>query len=308
MWFVFAAASALSFGLRGILYQWTSKRPIDRNVMLLGVYVSGMLIALAAGMVVRQPWTVEAWLGVLMGLFSYVANASMYKGFAVAKASLIAIFTALPPVVVVVLAYLFWGETLNSVQLSTFLLIVAGIIMLRYSNDLSLRNLKGAQWGLLTMLFFALTDLTSKQATLAGASTFPVLVTMYATGSLLFGLSWWLDRSRKARIELAAGASEVAAASAAESESVKTTIPVMWPSRKSFLWGMLVGITNICGMMFALPAFRLGITGLVSAVLAMNVVMVLLYARLVLKEKFTRLEVAGLSCAILGMVLLRLAA
>ncbi|MDQ1909740.1 EamA family transporter [Paenibacillus sp. GD4] len=308
MWFVFAAASALSFGLRGILYQWTSKRPIDRNVMLLGVYVSGMLIALAAGMVVRQPWTVEAWLGVLMGLFSYVANASMYKGFAVARASLIAIFTALPPVVVVVLAYLFWGETLNSVQLSTFLLIVAGIIMLRYSNDLSLRNLKGAQWGLLTMLFFALTDLTSKQATLAGASTFPALVTMYATGSLLFGLSWWLDRSRKARIELAAGASEVAAASSAESESVKTTIPVMWPSRKSFLWGMLVGITNICGMMFALPAFRLGITGLVSAVLAMNVVMVLLYARLVLKEKFTRLEVAGLSCAILGMVLLRLAA
>lgn len=307
MWFLFAAASALSFGLRGILYHWTSQRPIDRNLLLTGVYLSGTLIALIIGAAVNQPWTREVSLGILLGLFSFVANAAMYKGFAVGKASLIAIFTGLPPVVVVILAYLFWGEKLSLAQSAIFLLIIAGILMLRYSNELSFRNLQGAQWGALTMLFFGLTDLTSKQATMLGAATMPTLVMMYATGTLLFGFSWlWTTyRKRRAQSEIAAGAQETAAGT--EAADIPAA-PVPWTVRKTLVWGMIVGITNVCGMMFALPAFRLGVTGLVSAVLAMNVAFVLLYVRLVLKEQFSRLETAGLICTIAGMILLRLAA
>ncbi len=57
MWFVLAAAAAACFGLRGILYQWTSKRPLDRNLMLFGVYLSGTWITLAAALALRAPWT-----------------------------------------------------------------------------------------------------------------------------------------------------------------------------------------------------------------------------------------------------------
>lgn len=111
MWFVFAAASAVCFGLRGILYQWTSQRPIDRNLLLLGVYLSGSIIAFTANLIVGQPGSLGAWVGVLMGLFSFISNASMYRGFAVGKASLVAMFTGLPPVVVVIAAYLIWGKS-----------------------------------------------------------------------------------------------------------------------------------------------------------------------------------------------------
>jgi drug/metabolite transporter (DMT)-like permease len=59
-------------------------------------------------------------------------------------------------------------------------------------------------------------------------------------------------------------------------------------------------------MLFIMPAFKLGVTGLVSTVLAMNVLIIIFYARIFLKEKFSRLEICGIACAITGVVILRL--
>ncbi|MCP1311849.1 EamA family transporter [Paenibacillus tyrfis] len=324
MWFLFAAASAICFGLRGILYQWTSQRPINRNLLLLGVYASGTLIALAAAAVTGQAWTKPVWIGTLLGLFSFVSNAAMYKGYSVGKASLVAMFTGLPPVVVVLFAYVLWGEKLNSTQLAAFIVIVAGILMIRYSNDISLKNLQGAHWGAITMLFFGLTDLSSKQATLIGAATLPTLALMYGTGSLLFAAAWLLGRKQEAfaraalragREEAAAGTEDVpdspvrAAASSVEAGSGPAAAAVRdWSSGRTLVWGMFVGITNVCGMILAMPAFAAGVTGLVSVVIAMNVVLVLFYARFGLKEKFSRLESGGLLLALIGIIVLRLAA
>ncbi|WP_426452389.1 EamA family transporter [Paenibacillus sp. S-38] len=309
MWFVFAAASALCFGLRGILYQWSSQRPLDRNLMLLGVYFCGMVVALAASLLTSAPWSPAVWMGTLLGLFSFTSNAAMYKGYAVGKASLVAMFTGLPPVVVVLLAYLVWGEKLNGWQLAAFLIIVAGVLMIRYSNDISLKNLQGAHWGAIAMLFFGLTDLSTKGATLMGAATLPTLTLMYATGTVLFGLMWRLGRSQAeaARKEAVAARSELAAAGDSGTAEGLPHAPAVWTSSRTFLWGMAVGLTNISGMMLIMPAFRLGVTGLVSVVSAMNVVIVLLYARFGLREPFTRLEAAGLTAALLGVIVLRLA-
>ncbi|SDC24731.1 Uncharacterized membrane protein [Paenibacillus sp. UNCCL117] len=377
MWFLLACASAISFGLRGILYQWSSKQSLNRNLMLFGVYISGTVITAAGSLALGQHWSPGVWVGVLMGLFSFISNAAMYKGYAVGKASLIAMFTGLPPVVVALLAFSVWGERLSYGQLLSFVIIMTGLMMVRYSGDLSLRNLQGAQWGVLTMLFFGLTDFFTKQATLLHADTFPTLVTMYATGGLLFGAVWLLDlrRASAARDSLRLARQESAAASqedvhgrpaieagaglersgvksksepepsvkrrleeigkhtgpypgssegmseagsslerTQESPDAESVPPVnaarqtriVWSSRRTLLWGMTVGITNACGMMFAMPAFKLGVTGLVSAVMAANVVLVMLYARLVLKESFKRLEAAGMMIGFAGIVLLKL--
>jgi drug/metabolite transporter (DMT)-like permease len=320
MWFMFAAASAVCFGLRGILYQWTSQRPIDRNLLLFGVYLSGTIIALIVNMIAGQPWSTGAWMGIMMGLFSFISNAAMYRGFAVGKASMVAMFTGLPPVVVVIMAYLIWGEKLTLWQSLSFVIIVFGILMIRYSNDISWNNLKGSQWGALAMVGFGLTDLSSKQATLLGAQTLPTLALMYVTGTLLFGVSWLVARRNQVAVQaLTAAAGEQAAAhsindaeiSPVPSESTTDTktqpVRAIWGVSRTLLWGLIVGLTNISGMMLVMPAFKLGVTGLVSAVIAMNVVLVLLYARFGLKERFSPLEVGGLSCALIGILVLRLA-
>ncbi|MGX2961060.1 EamA family transporter [Peribacillus sp. JNUCC 23] len=301
MWFFFAGAAAICFGIRGILYQWTSQRPIDRNLLLLGVYISGTLIALISNVIAKQPWSIGAWYGVLMGLFSYIANASMYRGYAVGKASIIALFSGLPPLVVVIVAYILWGEVLSTWQLTAFFIVLLGLILIKYSQDLKLNQLKGIQWGILTMLFFGFSDVSIKQSTIAGAATLPALIIMYVTGTVLFGITW--------AISYAKSKSTVQEKDQYEEAPNKTTqqnnIP-HWTLKRTLGWGMFVGITNIAGMMFLFPAFREGITGIVSAISAMSVALVILYAHFYLKENMSKREITGLVVTVVGILVLRL--
>ncbi|MGE8078764.1 DMT family transporter [Peribacillus loiseleuriae] len=304
MWFFFAVAAAICFGIRGILYQWTSQRPIDRNLLLLGVYISGTLIALVSNVIAQQPWSNGAWYGVLMGLFSFIANASMYRGYAVGKASIIALFSGLPPLVVVVVAYILWGEVLSAWQLIAFFIVLLGLILIKYSQDLKLNQLKGIQWGILTMLFFGFSDVSIKQSTIAGASTLPALIIMYVTGTVLFGISWVISYTRSHGKD-----STVQEKDQHVEASNKTTLqnnPSSWTIKRTLGWGMIVGISNIVGMIFLFSAFRHGITGIVSAISAMSVALVILYAHFYLKENLSKREITGLIVTVVGILVLRL--
>jgi drug/metabolite transporter (DMT)-like permease len=314
MWLLYAALAAVCFGLRGILYHWTSQKPIDRNVLLLGVYLCGALISALFALLLSQHWSAAIWTGLSMGIFSFISNAAMFKGFAVGKASLVAIFTALTPIVVVGISFGLWGETLNLPQTAAFIIILAGIVMIRYSNDISLKNLKGAQWALLAMVTFGITDISSKQAMLWGADKLPTLFIMYATGSVLFFLSWYrtLLKTRKMIHNYAvtgeiAAAAEIKQPAGAESRlDTNEERPVRWTIGRTLMVGMAVGLSNISGMMLILPAFELGVTGLVSAIVATSVLLILLYARFVLKEVWSLLEFLGILTAIAGVLILRL--
>src|SRR3954452_13154627 len=114
MWLTYSVFAAISFGLRGILYHWTSQKPLSRNLLLCGTFTMGAIINGVCALIISSNWTMAALIGVLMGLFSFGANASMFKGFAVGKASLVAILTALPSVIVVIAAFGLWGERLHA--------------------------------------------------------------------------------------------------------------------------------------------------------------------------------------------------
>lgn len=340
MWLVLSLLAATSFGLRGILYHWTSQQALNRNALLCGVFFSGALITLVCTLATGSSFTVSSLIGVQMGLLSFGANASMFKGFAVGKASIVAILTALPSAIVVVVAFAVWGETLNMAQLSSFIIIIAGILLVRYSNDITRGNLQGAQWGLLAMLLFAGNDLSGKWSTMMDAPLFPTLVCMFSSGSICFGL-WWLRDLRSVRAaaaaagqaaqEIAAGAAAttlhavnagikvgarngtansstppIVTAAAQAANLAGTTVKRSWSFRRTFSIGMAVGITNAVGMMFIVTAFDVGKAGLVSAVTALNVLIVLLYTRFVVKERFSRLETIGISTAFAGILLMRL--
>lgn len=283
--------------------------PLSRNALLCGTFTMGAVMNLALALILSSEWTVACLIGIQMGLFSFGANASMFKGFAVGKASLVAILTALPSVVVVVVAYMLWNEKLYLLQFIAFLVIVGGVLLVRYSNELSLRNLQGAGWGLLAMLLFAGNDLSGKWSTIMEASLYPTMFMMFASGAFCFGL-WWMNDKRKeyretesnAKMVLVSDASSTAAA-ASVSGSRRTT---RWGDSRTFSVGMAIGITNAVGMIFIIMAFDLGKAGLVSAVVAANVLLLLLYTRFVIKERFTRTETAGIAMAFAGILLMRL--
>lgn len=306
MWLTYSVLAAFSFGLRGILYHWTSQKPLNRNLLLCGTFTMGAIINLICALVFDSQWSTACLIGVLMGLFSFGANASMFKGFAVGKASLVAILTALPAVVVVIVAFLLWGEKPYMMQLVAFVVIVGGVLLVRYSNDITLRNLQGAQWGLLAMLLFAANDLSGKWSTIAEADLFWAMSCMFVTGSICFALWWLRDRIYEHKLKAKAMANAKANSYAKVEEiAAAKEHSAAWSSRRTFLVGMAVGTTNAVGMMLIVTAFEHGIAGLVSAVVAMNVLLVLLYTRFVVKEKFSKVEVAGITLAFAGILLMR---
>lgn len=283
MWLVLAILSVFCFGLRGIFYQWTSQKQVDRNLLLLGVFITGMIVTFVLMIITQQPFTSASNIGVIMGFFSFTANAAMYRGFAVGKASVVAIIISLPPLVVVTLAYFLWGETLNLWQGIAFVVILTGIIFIRYSSELSLQNLKGVQWALLAMIGFGFTDLSAKQAMLWDAHIFPTLFLVFTTGTTCFFFVWLKNRKNNRNLSA-----------------------TQWSPQRTFFWGMTIGLTNVSGMTLILPAFDLGVTGLVSAVVAMNVLLILFYLRIFLKNKFNTREIIGISMALGGIVILHL--
>ena len=288
MWIIYALLAAAFFGARGIMYQWTSQKNINRNLMLFGVFFIGFIISANAMYLLDQQW--NAWtdvlVGLALGLGSFIANAALHKGFSVGKASLISILSGLPPLFVVLLAFLFWKETLTTQQLIGFIVIFAGLYTIRYSNDISFRNLQGAQWGLLAALCFAFNDLLGKQSTRLDADIFATLTLMFGFGSFLFAASWL--KNRKFAIN--------------EDNDLRSR----WSDMKTFSCGLVVGLTNVAGMIAILSAFAIGTTGLVSAISAMNILIILLYSRIFLKESFTAQEILGLTAALLGILILRL--
>lgn len=302
LWLTLSLLAAVAFGLRGMLYHWTSQMPVNRNLMLCGVFAMGAIVNLGGALMLSANWTLSCLVGIQMGLFSFGANASMFKGFAVGKASIVAILTALPSVVVVISAFLLWDERIRGVQLLAFAIIVGGVLLVRYSNELSLRNLQGAQWGLLAMLLFAGNDLSGKWSTLLEAELMPTLFCMFATGTVCFGLWWMADRRREMTVmnETAAAAETGVAMSAAG------VVRTSWSGGRTFVTGLAIGLTNTAGMLLIVPAFDLGKAGLVSAVVALNVPLVLLYTRFVVKEKFSTAETAGILLSLAGILLMRL--
>lgn len=294
MWLVYATGSAMAFGLRGILYHRLSSLSINRHILLAGVFFSGFLITLTLAFVSGQAWNTGVVAGFLMGTFSYVANMSMYRGFAVGKPSIVAVLTALSPVVVVLVAWPMWGERLNAGQAASFLLIIAGVVLIRYTRDFSLTHWVSLKWGLIAMVFYGFSDLSSKWSTLLGADLYPVLSCMFGTGTIWFFLTYWTEKRH------AASAEDRAADNAASG--------FVWTLRRTFGIGMLVGLTHAVAMILIVMAFETGITGLVSAIVAMNVLLILLYTRFVVHERFTPREASGILLTIVGVVTLRLLA
>ncbi|MFC4778830.1 EamA family transporter [Paenibacillus sp. GCM10023252] len=282
MWLTYSLLAAVVFGLRGILYHWTSQQRINRNLLLCGAFFIGAVIGLAATILTGQPWHANALIGIQMGLFSFGANASMFKGFAVGKVSIVAILTALPAVFVVAAAFVLWGEQPTLLQGLAFLVILGGVLLVRYSNDITWSNMQGAGWAMLATVLFACNDLSGKYSTIINGPLFPTLFFMFLTGAVCFG-GWYVYDRRH------------------HSEVVHN-----WSVRRTFLTGMGVGTTNVLGMVLLLNAFELGTTGLVSAVAASSVIVVLLYTRFAIKEPFTVPETAGIITAFVGILMMRL--
>jgi len=109
---------------------------------------------------------------------------------------------------------------------------------------------------------------------------------MFGFGSFLFAMNWIVKRK--------------------PSDAARHNTQSDWSEIKTFSCGLLIGLTNVAGMVAIISAFAIGNTGLVSAISGMNILIILLYSRIILKESFSRQELLGLITAFIGVIVLRL--
>jgi drug/metabolite transporter (DMT)-like permease len=210
----------------------------------------------------------------------------MLRGFAVGKASLIALMSGLPSLVVVSLSYVIWDERLNGVQVAAFVLIVAGIVTIRYTRDLRSGSMKGFGWGLLTLVLFGLHDISGQFSMKADAPQMWSLFMLFVTAAVFVGVMGVIQKMRARGV-----ASEAA-------------VPGQWSVVRTFATGMMIGLFHMGGTFFLMRAFDIGMTGLVTAVVSMNVVLIIAYAGVFLKERFALKEWIGMLAALVGVVVL----
>ncbi|MNW45382.1 EamA-like transporter family protein [compost metagenome] len=103
-----------------------------------------------------------------------MANTFLYKGYAIGRASVMAFFSGLTPVLVALLAALLWEETLTLTQLAGFCIIVLSLIVIRLGSRLHTGTYQGWQFGLVAIILYSFTDLLLKQALLYGVSILPL--------------------------------------------------------------------------------------------------------------------------------------
>ena len=94
MWIIFALLATVFFGARGVLYQWTSQKKINRNLLLFGVFFVGFVISALGTVVFEHTWYgwADITVGLALGFGSFAANVLLHKGFSVGKDQKIVVF------------------------------------------------------------------------------------------------------------------------------------------------------------------------------------------------------------------------
>lgn len=228
-----------------------------------------------------QPWS---W-GIAAGLLNTLSTLSLYRSFEIGKLSIVAPISASYPVLTMVLSA-FTGERLTLVRLAGLLLTIAGVLLVArgehepgYANPgdeaRPAEKLVGIEWALLSALGFGV------MFWLLGIRVVPLL------GS---APSVWIIRLTSvlatAGVILALGKSGAA------------------PLRRDVPWIFGVGLLDTSAYVFNNFGMAREQTSVVSVLASLYGAVTVGLAALLLREKVSRMQWAGIAAIFLGIVLI----
>ena len=226
---------------------------------------NSFILPLAAGITLA--------LGMLLLKISLAANA-LAKGPIVAVASSNSLVVAL-------LAWVFLREKLSLGQLGSFLVIIAGIILLSLGGQAG-GNFDAVGYAVAAMLLLGLTNFLLKLAGEQGCDsvTAAVLLWLSVGGCGVLALAWqWLERA-----------------------------PWPWLEPAGLGWlALLAGVFLALGMLFIKRSVTLGQAGPATAVSGSNAILVSFLDLVLLGHWLAPLKLAGMLAAVAGIVMLALA-
>ncbi|WP_059103190.1 DMT family transporter [Shouchella shacheensis] len=280
MWFIWAIASALVFGLASFFMKVNSFWSLPTMSFLTGLYASGtagfLLVAILEHSLEINVWILIA--GVVIGLGSTYGNLLFMRALEYGPASLTSPLVNTNILLIVLFGVLLYGEQLSVWQYSGIALVCVAIFTLPFDPNEGI-SIKGNVWYALVFLATALMFLRNgglKATEEASLANTPILMVAYAFGLLV---SIILVRQSKEKSSAGKG--------------------------KGFAWGLVAGLFSFGGMQLYAIALRDGPVSIVSPLFAAHALFVAVLSMLYLKERISKYQAASLVLVVIGIVLLR---
>jgi drug/metabolite transporter (DMT)-like permease len=282
VWLTPALTALLLYGLgQGLVKKWIGDIPPGRfclyyvlavSVVNLGFYfTNGHPPLLVAGSLAFVAF------GVLAYLFDGLAWISYFQSIVLGPIAIVGTVSAAYPALTIIFARVFLGEQLTSLQYVALSLVIGGCLGLSYSPSEGETHSTGRRWiplSLLALLCWGTSNTIIKYSySLPGANEAKLAVCSSIGGALTLGV-FGLLRGRSGEHSVRAW--------------LRSFVPM----------GMMAG-----GSLGLIIAARHGPISIVTPLIGSYPVVTLIYARLVLKERISRLQYGCIAAIITGIAL-----
>jgi transporter family protein len=281
---IYGLLAMIALGLSNAL----SKSPILKEGNRVTVFYRGVAASIVLGLLlfIFRKSIIISWTYIVMmalvGFVGYVALISLFHAFRVGKVGAVMPIANASVVITVLLALLFYNETLAALQFAGLGLIVLGVVLISIDfKDIRRSSIFDAKTGIQTALLVCL---------LWGAMFFLFKIPVLALGAILAG--FLLEFS----IFLYSGIHLLAAGRSLRLASARAVMPML-------VIGILTGIAT---GLISLGTETAGISFIMGLVAAAPLV-VALYGRIVYRERLTNIQWISALIIVAGIVMMSIA-
>jgi drug/metabolite transporter (DMT)-like permease len=286
MWFLLAICSAIIFGAAGLFMKASQVRTGSVNHMLFGLYAAGAL-GFFVHSLFTPPTNWFSWsllfAGIVVGIGSAWGNIIWMKAIEYGPTSLTSLLTNLNIVIVMMLAMIWYEETLSSYQIVGVLLLLIGIafITIRPNESIDIRARRWYFFMLIAIVLFTFRNGGLKVTSEAAMSNSTVLFIAYFLSMLWFSVTL-IKRNDK--------------------RDDKHTER----SKSGLIWGLFAGICSYGGLQLYALALEQGPANIIAPIFAANSLVIALGAVFFFKEKLTRLQWIAIVILLAGLIFVRM--
>jgi drug/metabolite transporter (DMT)-like permease len=268
--------TATGFGTADFIAKLTtSKIGFLRTALFMQVIGSFLVLPFAledTARLVPNHWAMLG--GILLGVINAFATLSLYKGFEVGRLSIVSPIASSCPVVSIILAVLFLGESVTEERLLGIGLVIVGVILVSMQTaqeGVSERVNRGTVYAIIYMVLGGLLFFALKPVSNALGVFLPVLIMRWVSIPVLtVTFLAWKTKSKR-------------------------------PTHGAFWFIFSVALFDTFANVIYVVGITVGTVSIVSTVGGMFSAVTVLLARIVLKEKLLRHQILGFAAIAIGV-------
>lgn len=290
MWFLLAVGSALIFGAAGLLMKASQAAGGNTSHLLFGLYLAGTVgFGLNSLLTPPDDWLSGSLLlaGLIVGAGSAWGNLVWMKALAFGPAGLTSLLTNLNIVVVVLLAVVWYGESLGLLQFIGICLLFGAIslVTVRPGESWTIRE---KTWFALILLAILLFTFRNGGLKVTGEMALPGAAVLFV--GYLFSLIWFgaaMIRERRRNTP--------------KKHNKKADRHELIGLR----YGLLAGSCSYGGLQLYALALERGPANLIAPIFAANSLVIALGAMFFFQERLNTLQKWAVLCLLVGLMLVR---